>query len=142
MNTTRTMLMLAAAAGFAFALPAIADDDADAKKAADDALADKAEIPAKPPTLPDSASDRATYVHENIAFGKKGEAERLAHSQAEKQGKSDADDQAKDAANRAARGAAASAAGAANADGHSKAGHDRENSTRSAPTTTPTTGRR
>ncbi len=147
MNTKRTMLMLAAAAGFAFALPAIADDDADAKNAADAALADKAEIPAKPPTLPSTASDRATYVHDNIAFGKKGEAERLAHSQAEKQGKSDADDEAKDAANRAARGAAASAAGAANADGHSKAGHDRENAARgtqgSSPTTSlPTTGRR
>ncbi len=141
----RTFLLLAAAVGFAFTLPTLAEDQTDttAKKAADDALAEKAEVPAKPPTLPTTASARATYVHENIAFGEKGEAERLAHSQAEKQGKTDADDAAHDAANRAARGAAASAAGAANADSHAKAGHDRDNATRSLPTSAGTpTGRR
>jgi hypothetical protein len=131
----RTYLFLAAAAGFLFAVSARADDaSTDPDTQADSVLAEKAEIPAKPPTLPSQASDRATFVHENIAFGKKGEAERLAHSQADKQGKSDADDAHADDANRAAQGAAASAAGSANADSHAAAGQARAGQQR--PTTT------
>jgi hypothetical protein len=130
----RMYLLLAAAAGFLFAVSARADDATDPDKQADSVLADKAEIPAKPPTLPSQASDRAKFVHENIAFGKHGEAERLAHSQADKQGKSDADDAHSDDANRAAQGAAASAAGSANADSHNAAGQARAGQQR--PTTT------
>ena len=134
----RTHLLIAAAAGFLMAKPVLADETTEAKSDADEALAQKADVPAKPPVLPDQASDRARYVHDNIAFGKKGDAERLAHSKAESQGKSDADDAEHDAANRAAHGAATSAAGAANADTHDKAGRDRSNDARN-PTQSPTT---
>ncbi len=135
----RTHLLVAAAAGFLMAQPVLADDATDAKKDADDALAQKADVPAKPPVLPDQASARAKYVHDNIAFGKKGDAERLAHSKAESQGKSDAGDAERDAANRAAHGAAESAARDANADTHDKAGHDRSNDTRATQPSTPAT---
>lgn len=140
----RILTLLAAALALAFAAPVLADDatDAtkapDATKAADDALADKADVPAKPPTLPSTASDRATYVHDNIAFGKKGAAERAAHSQADKQGSTDADDAHADAANRAAHGAAASAAAAANGDSHAAAGQARARTARDSRTSTGT----
>lgn len=137
----RIFTLLAASLALAFAAPVLADDatDAtkapDATKAADDALADKADVPAKPPTLPSTASDRATYVHDNIAFGKKGAAERAAHSQADKQGRTDTDDAHADAANRAAHGAAASAAAAANGDSHAAAGHARARTARDSTST-------
>lgn len=117
----RTILFLAAA-GVMLAAPALADSDSDATKAADDALAEKATPPAKPPVLPSSASEHAVNAHEDIAFGKKGEAERVAHSQADKMGHHDAAEARADAANRAAQGAAMSAMGQANADAHAAAG--------------------
>lgn len=121
----RTILFLAAAT-LSLAAPALAADvDSDPTKAADDALADKATPPSKPPALPTTASEHAVYAHQNIAFGKKGEAERLAHSQAGQKGHHDADDAHVDAANRAAQGAAASAMGQANADAHAAAGMQR-----------------
>ncbi|BDG03622.1 hypothetical protein [Anaeromyxobacter oryzae] len=131
----RILTLAAAALALVLARPALADDadaakDADATRAADDALADKADVPAKPPTLPTTASDRASYVHDNIAFGKKGAAERATHGQADKQGRADTDDAHADAANRAAHGAAASAAASANGDSHAAAGHARANSAR------------
>lgn len=131
----RTVLCLAAAAGLHLAAPARADDptttpDVDARAAAADALAEKATPPAKPPVLPTAASDRATFVHENIAFGKKGDAERLAHSQAGKKGHDAADDAHADAANRAAHGAAMSAMGSAKDDAHEAAGMARSEDAR------------
>jgi hypothetical protein len=99
------------------ALPAGAAEpgnDADPKEA----LSEKAALPTKPPTLPDEASDRAGYVHDTIAFGKKGAAERAEHSQAAKHSSDaakDSSDAAKDAAHQSAQGAAASAAKAGNA---------------------------
>ncbi len=128
-----------------------ADRDRDRAKTADreraqeevhEALAEKAEIPAKAPTLPSTASERASFVHENIAFGKKGEAERAAHAQSDKQGRSDADDARADMANRAAHGAA-EASGSMNQDGHAAANQERERHMRqmgpsgSSPTTMP-----
>ncbi|WP_242342308.1 hypothetical protein [Anaeromyxobacter terrae] len=136
----RTFVITAALAGFLFARTAIADD-VDTKDAADGALADKAETPAKPPTLPSQASDRATYVHENIAFGKQGDAQRAAHAQAQ----DSARDARAQAANGAAHAAAASAAGAANSDAHAAAGQTRAETARtmrSQPTPSVTTGRR
>jgi hypothetical protein len=136
----RILMLLVAVAGFAITSPAIADDGAAdaAKKAIDDALAAKADVPAKPPTLPSQASERATFVHENVAFGKKGEAMRSARSEAEKQGQVDADDAHADAANHAAQGAAASAAGAANADAHAAAGQSRADEARTTHSKPPT----
>jgi len=122
----RILMLLAATAGVAITHPALAEEGTDtATQAAHDALADKADVPAKPPTLPSQASDRATFVHENIAFGKKGEAMRAAHSEAENHGTADADAARADAASHAAQGAAASAAGAANADAHTAAAQAR-----------------
>ncbi len=122
----RILMLLAAIGCLAIINPALAEDGADtATQAAHDALADKADVPAKPPTLPSQASDRATFVHENIAFGKKGEAMRAAHSEAENHGTTDADAARADAASHAAQGAAASAAGAANADAHNAAAQAR-----------------
>ncbi len=118
----RTVLLLAAAATMALARTALAADDADPTKAVDDALAEKALPPAKPPVLPSTASDHAVSAHDDIAFGKKGEAERTAHSEADKLGQHDATDARADAANRAAQGAAMSAMGSANADAHAAAG--------------------
>lgn len=43
-----------------------------------DALESQAEVPATPPTLPDSASDRARQAHAETAFGKRGAAAREA----------------------------------------------------------------
>ncbi len=131
----RTLLFLTAAAGLLLAAPALADDsatEADANKEVDDALADKATPPATAPTLPSTASEHAVNALANIAFGKKGEAERLAHSQAGKHGGDAADDALADAANRAAQGAAASAAGAANADAHAAAGQARASTARAS----------
>src|SRR5574340_1013708 len=103
-------LMMLAIGGLAITARAYADDaDASAKRAADDALESKADVPAKPPTLPSHASDRAKFVHQNIAFGEKGEAERAAHSEAHEQGAESARAAHADAANRAAHGAAAAA---------------------------------
>jgi type IV secretory pathway VirB10-like protein len=150
----RTTLILAAAAALLLARTTIAEDtdtseakptrtathsgtgdakiDDEAHEAADDALAEKAEAPShQPKTLPTTASERA---HE-VAFGKQGEAERLAHSQAGKHGREDADAAHADAANRAAHGAAASAAGMAKDDAHGAAGQDRAGSARSGHTT-------
>jgi hypothetical protein len=157
----RIITLLAAALSFAFAAPVLAADAAGASntpdaatapgatqtttpgatQAADDALADKADVPAKPPVLPSTASDRATYVHDNIAFGKKGAAERAAHSQADRQGATDTDDAHAEAANRAAHAAAASAAAAANGDSHAAAGQARVRTARTSRTggTTTTT---
>ncbi len=97
----------------------------DAKKACHDALADKADMPEKRPTLPSTASERAGFVHDNIAFGKHGEAERAAHRQADKQGGADADDAHSDMANRAAHGEAADAQRMMD-DGHSAASQERD----------------
>lgn len=124
----RTLLFLTAGAGLLLAAPALADDSAtevDANKAVDDALADKATLPATRPTLPETASEQAGNALDTIAFRKKGDAERLAHSQAANHGGDAADDAKADAANRAAQGAAASEAGAANADAHAAAGQAR-----------------
>lgn len=121
----RTILFLAAA-GLTLAAPALAADaDTDPTRAADDALAEKAMPPVKPPALPSTASEHAVDAHRDIAFGKKGAAERHAHSQAGRNGHHDADDAHADAANRAAHGAAASAMGQANADAHAAAGMQR-----------------
>ena len=88
----------------------------DARAALHDALETQAAAPATPPKLPDSASDRAKYVQQNIAHGKKGEAERAAHAH------DDADAARTDDATKSAQGAAASAAKSANADSHAAAG--------------------
>ncbi len=50
------------------------------------ALEERVEAPKTPPTLPDQASDRARYVHENIAFGKKGAEMREANAEAKEHG--------------------------------------------------------
>jgi len=132
----RILMLLAATGCLAIINPALAEDGAGtATQAAHDALADKADVPAKPPTLPSQASDRATFVHENIAFGNKGEAMRAAHSEAQQHGTADADAARADAASRAAQGAAASAAGAANADEHTAAAQSR--ATHSKPSSVP-----
>ncbi len=115
-----TLLTLAASL---IALPVLADETAttptdDVK----DALEAKADVPATPPTLPTQASDRATYVHANIAFGKKGAAERAAHSQAGVNGQDAAQGAAVDPTTKAAQGIAASTARSANADAHAAAG--------------------
>ncbi len=129
-----------AAAALLLGSPALADD-VDAKAAAEAALAAKAEIPATPPTLPDQASANAKTVLENTAFGKKGDAERAAHSQAGQHVGDDAVDGRTEAATRSAQGAAASAARAANADVHAAAGQDRAAAARAAAgaPSTPTT---
>ncbi len=134
MNRT---LLFTAAASLLLAAPVLADDaatDTDAKKAVDDALADKATPPANPRTglLPETASDQARNALTNTAFGKKAEAERLAHSQAANHGSDAAAAARADAANRAAQGAAASAAGAANADAHAAAGQARADAARTS----------
>src|SRR5207253_3119110 len=102
-----------------FAAEAESTDPRDPQRVVRDALEQQAPAPRTPPTLPDSASDRARYVHENIAFGKKGAAERAAHSRsgdtAEQKAAERASDARNDAAERAARGAGASAAKAAKA---------------------------
>ncbi len=127
----RTILVLAAAAAFAVARPAVADDsddqnDADARKAVDDALAQKADAPGHTRILPEQANEHA----QANAFGKQGELMRAAHSQAGKHGRDDAADARADAANRAAHGAAMSAMGGANADAHAAAGQNRATATR------------
>lgn len=136
-------LMMLAIGGLAITARAYADDtDGSAKRAADDALESKADVPAKPPTLPSQASARAKFVHENIAFGVKGEAERAAHSEAHEQGVESAGAAHAEAANRAAHGAAAAAAGSANADSHAAAGQARAGEARTShtqPTSLPTT---
>jgi hypothetical protein len=86
------------------------------------ALEDGATLPAQAPTLPDSASDRAREVHQTLAFGQKGQAERAAHAHAAQAAAKQAHE---DAANRAARGAAASATRSANANSHAAAGQAR-----------------
>jgi hypothetical protein len=89
----------------------------DAKAALHDALETQATPPAKPPVLPDSASDRAKYVQQNVAHGKKGAEEKAAH---------DADAAGTDAdAAKSAEGAAARAARSANADSNAAAGQAR-----------------
>ncbi|WP_242333567.1 MULTISPECIES: hypothetical protein [Anaeromyxobacter] len=128
----RMWVITAALAGILFARAGLADD-VETKDAADGALADKADAPATPPTLPSQASERATYVHENIAFGKQGDAQRAAHAQAQ----DSARDARAHAANAAAHAAAASAAGAASSDAHAAAGQTRAETartTRSQPT--------
>jgi hypothetical protein len=45
------------------------------------ALEARAELPDLEPTLPAQASDRARWVHANLAFGKHGAAQKLAHDQ-------------------------------------------------------------
>ncbi len=138
-------LMMVALVGLALTTRAYAADETEAgaaKRAADDALASKADVPATPPTLPSQAAARATYVHDNIAFGKKGEAERAAHAEAAEQGEESAQTARADAANRAAHGAAAAAARSANADSHAAAGQARATEARTShaqPTSLPTT---
>jgi hypothetical protein len=151
----RTILFLAAAAAFLVSRPAFADGttgttttggtsgatsttsstDSDADSDADAALADKAQPPRPAKTLP----SQAAQIAKDRAFGQRGDAERLAHSQAGKHGDDAADDAHADAANRAAQGAAASAAGAANGDAHSAAGQARSTSARSSHGSTATT---
>jgi hypothetical protein len=127
---TRTTLLLAATLTLSLAAPALADDPSDPTKAVDDALADKAMPPAKPPVLPSTASEHAVNAHEHIAFGKNGDLHRHAHSQADRMGQHDAADAHADAANRAAQGAAMSAMGQANADAHAAAGMNRSEQAR------------
>ena len=105
------------------AMPAFAEDEAtetesDASKQVKDALKGGADAPKTPPTLPDEASDRAKYVHENIAFGKNGQAHRQAAAEASKAAKAEgaakanqhAADARSGAATRSTRGAAAASA--------------------------------
>jgi hypothetical protein len=142
MNPNSLLLLatlLAAAPAFAAGtLP----EKANAKAAAHAALGDDAgepDVKAIPPTLPSQASSRATFVQENIAFGKKGAEERAAHSKA---GRSAADQAGNESANRSAQGAAASAAKSANADSHAAAGLARAAATRSGlPPGTPGRGK-
>jgi hypothetical protein len=120
-------ISIAAAALLALAAPARADEGSrgeDAFRLVHEALALGAELPATPPTLPSAASDRAAAAHEDVAFGRKGQATREAHRAAARAGEVE-DAVAQDAAERAARGAAARAAGAANADAHAAAGQAR-----------------
>lgn len=49
------------------------------------------EQPRTPPALPDRASDRARFAHENVAFGKKGLQMREAVREAGQRGKRDAE---------------------------------------------------
>jgi hypothetical protein len=128
----RNVMISVAAAVLLFAMRAMADggttDGEAAKSAAAAALAEKADVPAGPPALPSHAAERATEVHDSIAFGQKGEAIRAAHRQVEQEGNDEGEAARAEAANRAAQGAAASAAGAANADAHAAAGQARGNS--------------
>jgi hypothetical protein len=113
-------------------------DHESATGAAHEALADKAERPATPPTLPTQASARANYVQQNIAHGKKGMEERTQHAQngdvettKSDTGDRESGDADRDgAAERSAQGAAASAAKSANADGQAAAGQARATSAR------------
>jgi hypothetical protein len=118
-----------------------ADDKTDhesATGAAREALADKAEPAANPPTLPDKASARAKYVQQHIAHGKKGAEERMQRPQngdVEKTKSDTGDRESGDAdrdgaAERSAQGAAASAVKSANADGQAAAGQARATSAR------------
>jgi hypothetical protein len=134
-------IALVAAAAASFALPVLAADgdaESEAVKAANAALADRAEPFAMPPTLPDAASDRA----KDAALGqqgarKKADAAKKAQDEAGMQEKDSANDANLDAANRAAHGAASSAAGAANADSHAAAGQARAAAVRDGSPTTP-----
>lgn len=138
----RIPVVLAMLASLLMVTVALADPgvtvSASAREAAQDALLARADLPAKPPTLPSQAAERATAVHENTAFGKKGEAMRAAHAEAGDQGMAAADDAHADAADRAAQGAAASAAGAANADAHAAAGQARADEARKSHSKPPT----
>lgn len=109
----------------ALSLDAIQSADRAARTQVLAALVEGATLPAQAPTLPDQASDRAREVHQTIAFGQKGAAQRAAHAHADRAAKAAAKQAREDAANRAARGAAASASRSANADSHAAAGQAR-----------------
>ncbi len=126
----RFLITFAAALGLLLAAPARAADHESAKGAAHEALEAQAKAPKTPPTLPDEALLRA----QSVDHGKKGAAERAAHSES---GEVDSEaarhvgsDTESDAANKSAQGAAASAAKGANADSHDAAGQARDTSKR------------
>ncbi len=122
-----------AAAAFLIGSPAFAGEPADPTAAAKAALADRADLPATPPTLPDQASDKAKAALENTAFRKKGDdAARTALDRASQHGSQDAVDGRAEAATRSAQGAAASAAKSANADSAAAAGQARAAAARTA----------
>jgi hypothetical protein len=116
-------LLAAAIAALSLARVAVADGttDADANDQADKALADHAQKPTTPKTLPTQANEKA----QERAFGVWGKKMRDAHSEAAEAAQSDARDAHAQAANAAAHGAAARAAGTANADSHAAAGMQR-----------------
>lgn len=120
----KTAILLAA---LFVAAPALAED---ARTEVRDALEKQADAPRTPPTLPEQASDRAREVHETIAFGKKGEAQRAAHRQAEEKGSERAAAARNEAAERAARGAGVSAEKAARAAEKAAAGMARSEEAR------------
>ena len=73
------------AIALAFALAAgsaLAGDDS-ARQVVLEALESQATLPARRPTLPDQASNRAREVQSTTAFGQRGSAERAAHRAAE-----------------------------------------------------------
>jgi len=81
---------LIAVAGLLSAASAFADEPAgrNARAAVIEALEDRASLPAQPPSLPDSASDRAREVNATVARGQKGQEERAAaHEVANQQAK-------------------------------------------------------
>ena len=119
----KVLIPLAAALGL-LASPARADDHESATGAAHEALEAQADAPKAPPALPDQASDRAKYVQQNIAHGKKGAAERAAHAKNDATRHAGDDDTDTDSG-KSAKGAAASAAKSANADSHAAAGQAR-----------------
>lgn len=94
------------------------------------ALEDQAHAPAVPPTLPDAAADRARTVHQTVAFGQKGAAERAAHSQADQHGRDAAKQAHADAASRAAQAAAARAEHTAASESRDAASQSRSNDAR------------
>jgi hypothetical protein len=118
----RTTMKVIACCAFLMAFAARADD---AKAILHDALDAQAAPPSTPPSLPDSASERARTVQQTTAHGKKGAAERAAHAhQAAAHHGDDAAEASGDDA-KSAQGAAASAAKSANADSHAAAGQAR-----------------
>lgn len=113
-------------------------DHESATAAAKEALAEKAETPKAPGTLPDEASATA----KERSHGKRGAAMKKLHSEsreadrADKDAKADAkqaaDHDRDDAANKSARGASDKAARDANGDAHSAAGQARANQKRNS----------
>jgi hypothetical protein len=95
------------------------------KAAAHAALSDGADVPAHPPQLPESAADRARDALANTAFGKTGQAQRRARTEARERAAADARSAHADAANQAAQGSLAAAARGANADGRAAAAQAR-----------------